>query len=878
MSKGRQLIAGSDKSAPVRLMVAAVFLLMMCLPGTAGAQSDRNYAFSAGLMYGPFFPPGQWHPVQFTFRNHTDREISGFGVISLEKSEQAAKYMVPVVVPAHSRLIVTGAACFLEREPTESDKRSGAIPSVATASWELAGSTLAGQRHEIIASAVSALSRDRDLPPGPPVLALGIAAADGVMVDSQDVMGLREMLTAATGRAAGAGTAGTQDAPRHRPAFGSFDTVILDMDRLDDLDRAQQTALMDHVRAGAVLIVAAPTRQTLAGSWLEPLMPVEVIGRREVTALRGTSVGRVQGTLTLREPVPMSEAILRDGRVIFGDEHHVHVADRALGVGRVVFMDVPVNAMREQEPAAVDVWRLITQPGMSDWKPEALLGRGSAERNLGDRVDVLAPLIGLPVPPLRMAGAIALLYLAVVLALQLLIRGPARPKAFVASLVVGLLLAGVLVAIGLRQRGKQDLAAARLAVADVSASGGGLQREVLAYIGKDDHDFSLNSMASDVTIRPLFSRSGAAPDVLLDPMSVPKAEVFSQRIERIWQAEGQVSPDRALALECQFGPSGPVVSADNRMGESVQSPLVIWNGQRIRLADIGTGASSVAVREATGWDDFTNPRSFGTDRMRGQFLKAVLGSATDDRSSSHPVVAGWVESSAAPSLVQPSITPVPHALVMVRSAMKVSPSPVDSVAFFPPGFVQMEFERGAMPVMSDRGGFTESSQTGELLLGFSPPWQAGQIAPTHLRLIANLTAPDHSVRVRRGQVSGGQARFNPAGPELLKWDMERGERSTSEIALDAGDVDKDGRVWLAIVVEERPDTMVHTWRIENISAELRGKVSGPPAGPRPVPVVQKINTPTPPQVTAPKVTAPKTTPPKTQPNPQPKPTPQPKAK
>ena len=92
--------------------------------------------------------------------------------------------------------------------------------------------------------------------------------------------------------------------------------IQLDGLRPDVLDPAQRQALLDYVCAGGVLMLNAPDPALVAGSWLEPYLPVRMIGMRQMRAIE------VPGEATPRTFVAWeacTEAMAGQGKIILED-------------------------------------------------------------------------------------------------------------------------------------------------------------------------------------------------------------------------------------------------------------------------------------------------------------------------------------------------------------------------------------------------------------------------------------------------------------------------------------------------------------------------------------------------------------------------------
>src|SRR5439155_20395725 len=139
------------------------------------------------------------------------------------------------------------------------------------------------------------------------------------------------------------------------------------------------------------------------------------------------------------------------------------------------------------------------------------------------RHQVLGSRIGRKVASWSVAAALAGGYLLLIVAVQGIFVGAARPRAFVVSLGAALVLSGALLAMGMSRHRDQTLQSARLAVLDIANDGGGWQQESVSYIGADDLQLSLQAAGERGMIRPALAEAANPPAIRQHPFGVENA-------------------------------------------------------------------------------------------------------------------------------------------------------------------------------------------------------------------------------------------------------------------------------------------------------------------------------------------------------------------
>jgi hypothetical protein len=280
----------------------------------------------------------------------------------------------------------------------------------------------------------------------------------------------------------------------------------------------------------------------------------------------------------------------------------------------------------------------------------------------------------------------------------------------------------------------------------------------------------------------------------------------------------------------QFTRQGVRIAIDNRTGEPLDAPLVAWNGRYYRLPLAAPGQTSHMLGAKNPAGDFTNVGGVITSEeatLRGQIVDAAQPSLTGQG----PQLLGWLDPSSTSfgaSVLRVSTTPQPlRSQVMLRAPVRVTASAPGETIAIPPDFVT--FTGGADAGVfydAERREWLQSIQTGTWALGFRAPIGIGNVRPLRATIGADLTAPAHTITLRRGQCRDGVLADNPDGPVVAEWNDVSGTR-TATVDLDAADVDADGNLWLRMAVEVTSFAgggAIPQWKFNDLSVGLDVRV------------------------------------------------------
>lgn len=786
---------------------ACLAILVLC--ASAGAA---DVDLSVAMPYGAFYVPEVWIPLRIEARN-TGKQLIDGTIWVTPANPQLPEFRAPMRIPGQSKVRSVAWA----RLPADSGKTPVAV-----------GVTLRdarGARVQISEvngrSAVPTISH----PPGGLAnsgYVLNLIGAEARLAESQ----LPDQIAAAV-EAAIDGTAvmTSQDqasAAQAAPLYEGAYVVMLTAVDPRSFDPAQRQAMLDYVKAGGVLLLACPDAAMICGSWLEPYLPVRLVGKRQANAL--VLQGHDQ-PVTFADWLPITEATAGEGTVLWHDAEFVHAAYRTLGLGRVVFTSFPAGALDGKNQDAIAFWGDLLQ---LNGPPVGVQGT----RITSDYARLLEPMLGRKAASWRLAVGAACLIVLMTVVVQLMWRGAQRPRAFAVSLGVSVVLAAGFAGMSLFRQQSEPLQRASMTLVDVTRDGSFAQ-QYGAFAGPQQQ---LAEVTADelTTIYPVLLRE-ERPSISGWPMRLAPISVTPEQVKQVTLVRGMLSSVSG-SVRAQFVQEGLRLDVDNEIGAELSSAQLTWGSRRLSAGRFSPGQSS---------------RMLGaTDVLPEQQYASVSGVASQDQLQKGDIVRDLLlAKDAAPvtarrnaSLIGfvdklPSMSRVEAATVqrdtqqnLVRMRVELEPSPAGSLVHLDGCFNRIvPGELRGLPYLEARNEFLRSSLAGAWTLWIEPPPETGAIEPHHVRIQIDLASPQHKLTLRRGQFRDGKPTVDRNGPIIGQWDGKVGLQSV-EFAPQPGDYDTRGRLGLMLEVQlsgEKGMLGVEPyWRIVQLQADIDAQVRG----------------------------------------------------
>ena len=795
---------------------------VLCGPGLVRAESG-DYSMSIVLQYGALFAPDQINPVAMQFRNRTSRAVVGELRLPLGQEPAQTELRVPVTVPFQSKVKVTAWSYFVALpKPT---KPLDATPPLSLPGWYDEHHARI-DRTELLGQPL--VAENPTDPSGIPTtgILLSVTGDGDDGTDSALLEQIADMYASLKGGRYSQASASVNTVPRQWIGLSVCRVVALRGLNPDELDHAQRMALLDFVRAGGVLLIAAPrTVERVDQSWLAPYLPVRLIGERQACQIPQPS-----GPIKLGDWQHCSEAVDGGGTVTLRDGDYVHSAWKALGLGRVAYTSFPASSPDPTDSRTKALWRDLLamdrlHTGIDGTPLQQDYGR------------LLEPMLGKPTAPWSLAALTIGLYGAMVLAVQLIWRGPRRPRAFAVSLAIAMVLTGVFLVITSRKVGGQSLQSARLTVLDIGAGGGKIE-EIVAFGGKFIDDMTLSGADQNVTLRPIYNSS--KPVVFYEnPCVVPEARVTAERISRVWEARSVLPESWSVPAVGRFGPDGLTLRVKNQTPLQLDAAQLVWRHERFAVGKITDQEQATALSEANHRPASEYTTSSGItsedERLKGKVLASLLNLSDKAMIGSEiaaPFLVAWAKR--APELLRTGEEVARRGeQSLVRVPVLIEPPARGEIVRIDPWFCNMVVvgQRG-LPYDASRGEWLQSNMDGVWTFAMAAPPQVGRLLPQKVRLEIDISAPQHRLVIRRGQgLSGKGGRENPSGPIVGQWEGPLGMK-TAEFTCDSSDFDEQGRVWFLLQTEAVGASsmgMSASWRIQSLSASIEGQVQELPA-------------------------------------------------
>ena len=816
---------------------------------SAGAAQGAPSISVVGLLGNGEYVPGTWVPLRLMLANDTDRAIDGQVEATVPGADGDYHVVTRVTMPANSRF---RTAVYAPLAMLAKPGADGLASNVGIFKWTEAGANLAQTDLLLRPNGDDDAAVDRSV-----IVAF---SGDGPEADapSYDAYELRKPIGETLGLAtAPLWSIAAAEAPVHPAGYDAARVVLFNGYGPNEFSVPQREALLTFVRSGGTLAVVGPAGAAdVRGTWLEPLLPVQIVGTR-----LASKVGTTGGPVALREPVQIAEAVATgdaDVTTVWRDAHYVHAAHRPLGLGRIVFTSFPVNAPRFDATAEGEAMRLFWADLLGLAHPDP---SWAGTQLPGQRKNVLREMIGTPAPARGLALGMAGGFVLLVLAMQLVWRGPARPIAFAASALAAVVVAGALAGVGWFAQRADPLTAGRVSVLTLGR-GGGIVQEVAAFTGNVPN-VSLSAGLPGAVMQAVAYDASAPPTLAADTFASPSAGIAAGRIDRLWQARASAPSDLRASATGTFDETGLRLSIDNGLPTPLAAPVLVRGTSVYRLPALPSGATQLpldpAARNAAqpvatdlssaAADDNTaavtaaqkylntGPILTEVDKLRALVLSSVLtrsrsNMAAAPNASPPTVIAGWLDSTGASPLIQASAEPqVQQALRLAMFPLQIRPSPVGAPVRVDAGFNAPVLGKVAIPVFdANTGAWLSSSQPGQWQIGFRPPREVGRLTLTRATVRLNVSLPVQSLILRRGQVRDGQVDENlaGAGDEVVRFAPTFGAQSPITLDLTPADFDADGTLWFGLAVEAPLDSggMMPLWNITDFGVDLEGRVVG----------------------------------------------------
>jgi hypothetical protein len=808
-----------------RPLLTPIFaILVLALIGALASAQTMN----GGLELSQVYRPDMWQPVQLELRNESDRAIEGSAVLPLADAKAPAQMRLPVSVPAHSRVRVTLWGYFQRTAQIGKQKQRDQAPPLTIAEWRGTDGALLA-RSPVLGFPLSAKSTEQGAAENGEMVLL-VNQRSEVPDDQHDLEALLNRLTDSTHITFALVAIGPEALTRQPSGLRPVKAVVFEDVDPESLDAAQREALLCYLRGGGVVVLPAPAISVgRPGNWLAPFFPVRTIGTRLANQIEVRPGGPA---LTFTRPTIIVEAVAGEGQTLLRGPDYVHVAVRPVGLGKVVFTSFAVNALAETQPQVNTLWEELLDLRRPQWEWD--------RSQLGEaRAGILSGMIGRKVAPWSVAAAVAGGYVLLVILVQSLFVGSNRPRAFAFSLGGALLLSATLGLMGMARHNDAALQSARLSIIDISSGGGGWQQESLALVGADDPNLALQAADDGVMIRPALADSSNRPTLRQQPFAVEKADVRSERIERVWEAAGPADPQWHVRATAHFTPRGLTLDVDNALGRAIAAPLVVWNHRAWAASDLPVGRSSVPALKLNERDDFSAGTLLASEQSKRQAAMIRASLAVPDQSSDAdasdsppppPMLIGWLNDPP-PALICAPDRPTmqPKAMCMVRTPLKIEPVAPGTLIPVPAALVSTN--PGKLPYDLAKGHSVPSQQEGQWLVRFSVPHELGQVRPTRATLEVRLSVPAHELLIRKGQCSGGQSKADESGAVVAQWKSTVGSQKVSFDCTPAQDCDRDGAVWLLLDIRSATPGVpaAAPWQIRDLALAIDAQAVAPPA-------------------------------------------------
>lgn len=773
--------------------------------------SAQDLSLSGSLPFGAYFGTGEWTPMRADIRNRGDAEFDAT-VRFVPFDPTSPEYRVPLHISPRSRVRTN---LYMKIRPG-SENSLGRLYVYDKAGAQVARSEAVG-RPIIDVPNIG----PNGIPDAGLLLTLGGEASP--QNQEMDPQGILDAVSALPGWTLVSAQIDAAAAPWSHIAYDGASVVQLQAVDPDDLAPVQRQALITYVRGGGVLLIAAPDKKVIEGSWVEPLLPVRIVGNREMNGLTPANGEKMPFTRYL----PCTEAVMAEGSVVLADGQFVHAAYREHGLGRVVFTSFPPSAMVIDATIASRLWNELLGGGR---QPVGVLGTGVA-KGYGP---LMEPMLGRQAPALSVALFAALGMVALLVVLHLAWRGPGRPKAFVVSLLVAVVVS-IGFAVAAWTRGEADpLQQARLVIADVGEPGAFINE--FSVISGPQQTISRAATDASVAVSPALIKQDR-PVLAQFPMELELIDVKPQQANLVVQSQG-VRPQSRAAATGRFTEQGLEISLQNDIGQPLESAQLVWSGHRMSLPllPMGDSKNTVGVAQLRPADEFAAESGLTSQdqQHKGQIVRALLaeGEGTLRRGGAWPAILGFAKQWPALTSVEGTDGELDRDVVqaLVRIPVRVVPSQPGRVRFDSMFTELLSQQARGLPYDAVKREFIRSAIQNNWLVGFEAPKAAGEFRPERATLEIDIGAAQHSVRLRKGQAPGGKT---PTGMGTEAGEVVadlQGQVGAHSVTFDVGpgDYDANGVLWLRLEVQQTGGPgglgVEPHWRINRFAVAMEGQI------------------------------------------------------
>ncbi len=462
--------------------------------------------------------------------------------------------------------------------------------------------------------------------------------------------------------------------PRDWSGYDSVTAVVVKGVSLQRLTAPQWRALQQWILRGGTAVVAGDSQYAL---FQEPrvrqLLPVEVTGLEEVQGLPALALH--YGVPIPSVPLVQLQARLTTGDVLVGTPEAPLLAQRRLGLGRVVFLAVDYAAQPlDIWPGQKALWVDILQP--SD---QVDFGRVFAALGLLDDAHPMMKLLSRPIlsyPSHTLLSGILMVYCGVLALIFWWMRRRGGHGFGWVAVAATMLVTLVGAYVFCQERGLRDSALLYdLSIMEVfhqhQPSDDPYYARTQGHLGvfaPRGGNFALTFQRPDTILRHTFHRGMGKGYERLDMRIGAETRLDGLRLDpwalRVLSVDSMVQAP--LRVESERHASGVTVRVKNRSSVPLQGAVVLYRGRLFRLGEIAPGAElfedlyvslqSAESQYEAAWQALNKVRESRAAKP-ARYLQEVLlqhyfGEAHLSEVSQTPLLTGWLP-------VPATLVPVP---------------------------------------------------------------------------------------------------------------------------------------------------------------------------------------------------------------------------
>ena len=536
-----------------------------------------------------------------------------------------------------------------------------------------------------------------------------------------------------------------QDWPSRWLQLDSVNVFVIGHHDPDRVTHGQWDALDRWVRSGGIVIcTAGDAMATLRDSPVADWLPVHLFGSRLVNELPLEAANGTNFDVQLPNYAVVAEAQQISGDLIYQSGDLPVVVAQRRGLGCVMYMAIsPEHLIVENPDDMVDLWQPLLQ-FTSRWRPtqHSMLDAGEIKdevkrkKHLGIEYH-LQSLIGTKVPTLKQVGWVMAVYAVALAAVPLLLKRHRLEWTWLLIIPLGAILATLVVLQGRSARESVGSATSEISIARLPTATLQQPRPLvtadgyLAMHSESGIETSLLTDSPHILVASYRSASAGTDLHLQDINAEPNYSAKPIKLDggrvSYFQASGQVTLPRPLAVRIQAAQQGLQVTIDNPFKDPLLGAMIVYNNRPLAVGDIDPGeqvitADASELRDPGNYSiqDQLSDLDLTKKRIITDTLTKKRVTWASRRKQIQPILLAWSQEPSLGTSVEPQADATRHNTLFHVAGEWVAPAAGEPVKGFSP-FINLNMKNLGAPVFDRaKNAWLRSSHDGGIDIRATP--------------------------------------------------------------------------------------------------------------------------------------------------------------